>query len=444
MRAARFAALFSLMAVLYFGGIVRAQEPVRTGSIEGTVRVKDAFNAGVEVTAIEADTGRPYFTKTDERGRFRFSGLPPGEFQVFAAAEGFYPVWEVGTVEAETTWRPELSTETRVRLRRSVGLTSRIFFPALDIFRGADAVCLGTITSIHREPGISDDTDWKCSLNVAIQSNLKGEATPRWITVEAEYRREFAENIQLGRQILVCFGRADTVSGLAVQRFFLFPKNPSPMWAWHQRIWELVSIAQAGQTTRPELVEWLVTGIVEKRTRDQATLEVLNILKRSRGEKRADTGNIDQSDPFDLADPEQPLFSEAQMKRIADSIFQDDAVTETDLDVARLLIGLKYAGSEKLLLTRIEKRKTDWTGPTGNLLRLHSSLKTEKEPGRLANLFESVQFAARMKVYLENPNQTQMPVEEQVSRMRVLAEPQLLAILKSYLWTVEHPAKDAK
>jgi hypothetical protein len=37
-----------------------------------------------------------------------------------------------------------------------------------------------------------------------------------------------------------------------------------------------------------------------------------------------------------------------------------------------------------------------------------------------------------------------MPVEEQVSRMRVLAEPQLLAILKSYLWAVEHPAKDAQ
>jgi hypothetical protein len=444
MRTVRFAILFSMLALLCFGGTALAQESARTGCIEGTVRLKEGSNAGVEVTAIETATGQPYFTKTDEKGRFRFSELPPGEFQVFTATERFYPVWETGMVNIETPWQPELLIERRMRLKTPNGLTHIIFYAALERFRESAAVCLGTITSISLIPGTSDSTGQKYLLGVVVQENLKGEVATRWVTVEATFNQPFAETVQPGREILVCFTKAGPATELSIRRFFLVPESPSKIWALDRRLWQLVSMVRLNRATRPELVEWLITGIVEKETREQTTWEALNILKRGRAETKSEIEEIGNPDPFDLAVDGQPLFSEAQTKRIADVIFQDDSMLRTDLEVIRLLIDLKYPQAEELLLAQIEKRKNDWTGLTGNLLLLHSSLRKEKEPERLAKLFENVQSAASLRVALENPNQTQMTQDERISKVRALAEPQLLAILKSYLWTIEHPAKDAQ
>ncbi len=441
MRAARFAALFSLVAVLYFGGIVRAQEPAWTGSIEGTVRVKEASNAAVEVTAIEADTGRPYFTKTDERGRFRFTGLPAGEFQVFAATEGFYPVWETGTVDVETPWRPELLLKTRIIRGGQPLQRLELIFLALERFRSASSIYFGVIESAEKLPKPEDDGSADTfRVTVIVREVLKGKQTSDWVSVEQKFGILQASSIVPEQEVLVFVPASENVSGNRRGYFFLYPEIDGREIFLQPLLWELFEMARTNHVSRPELIEWLTRGIENKGTRGTAAAEARSILRRK--EENSSTRKSRSEDSFDLADPEQPLFSEGQIKRIADVVFQDDEMVETDIGVVRLLIGLKYPPTEKLLLNRIEKRKTDWTEPTATLLQLHSSLREEEESKRLAKLFEEVQTAAAVRISLETPEK--MTPHEQSSKARLLAGPPLSLILKSYFWTLEHPAKDVK
>lgn len=125
MRIVRFAILFSMLALLCFGGTALAKESAPTGRIEGTLRLKEGSNAGVEVTAIETATGQPYFTKTDEKGRFRFSELPEGEVTVFSTGGWYSPVSVTGMVGGGRVWQPELFLQELRPIPLGMGLFSR-------------------------------------------------------------------------------------------------------------------------------------------------------------------------------------------------------------------------------------------------------------------------------------------------------------------------------
>jgi hypothetical protein len=445
MRAARFVVLFSLVAVLCLGGGVRAQEPVRTGSIEGTVQSKEGSNAGVEVTAIETATGQAYFRKTNEQGRFRFSGLPPGEFQVFAAAEGFYPVWETGTVDVETPWRPELSTETRVVREHFRFLDfSRT---AIDIFRLNSVICFGVIKSVERLPESPKDAqEGTFRVTVSVKNILKGKDVPDTIAVKQAFGLLQTPSLRAGQEVLLLLESSvlEVGSGIMPGYLLFYPEFEARDIFLRPRMWQLFEMTRAHRVSRPELVKWLFEGIESGEFRLGSALDASAILTRSREMANSPVKKSGPVDPFDLADPRQPLFSEAQIKRMSEVVFQDDSMMWADLGVIQLLIDLEYPEVEGLLFAQIEKRKFNWTEPTGDLLRLHSSLRKETEPGRLAKLFEGVRSAVYHRVEQEGSDGKRRTPYERISKVWLLAGPHLSLILKSYLWTVEHPAKDTK
>jgi len=62
-------------------------------NVEGTVvnaKTKDPVGgAHVRLTRMDGPQAEPYATTTDASGRFKLSGLPPGEYQALAARNGF-------------------------------------------------------------------------------------------------------------------------------------------------------------------------------------------------------------------------------------------------------------------------------------------------------------------------------------------------------------------
>lgn len=431
--------LFLLFAVVYFGGTVCAQEPAWAGRIEGSVRVKTGSSAALEVTAIEVITGRPHFTKTDEKGRFRFSGLSPGDFQVFAASSRFFPVWEAGTVDENVVWQPELFLE--VPLFRSLPVVSRRQLPPLESFRNASAICLGTIEFVKPLPKDPENKQLEAvQLTVFNRTIFKGKQVPARMTVEHSWNQG-TDFIRQGQWVLVWFDSGmDPAEPRSAQ--LLFPPKTENGASRGNRFWQLVEMSRSGRLSRTDLTEWLVDGIQDKTTRRMTTTEILGILQRSQIDP--DSKASGPTDPYDLADPERPLFSEAQVKRITDALFQDDSMATEDFNVVGFLIQLKNCRIEELLLDQIKQRAIGWTALTEKLLNFHASCRKEKESVQLARLYEDIQTAAFYRVANENLGQIQMTDNEQVSKVRRLVEPQLLLILKSYLWSVEHPAKDAQ
>jgi hypothetical protein len=443
MRAVRLAVLFSLVAVLCFGGVVRAQEPARTGSIEGTVWVKDAPNAAVEVTAIEADSGRPYFTKTDDKGRFRFSGLPPGEFQVFAAAEGFCPVWETGGVSHEVTWQPELFLE---RVAGKACERGTVFLPTtgMEPFRKASAVCLGKVKSVDAQFGNSDHFYQVYDLTVVVEQTFRGKGVPAKFKVRKAILTGSPEP-EPGEPMLLLFSTAKA-GGKQECRYAIF--FPRPEWRGElvasERMWNLLEMTRMNRLSRAELVEWLVRGIEDENSRMGMAEEALIILKRSREREISGIRNAGPGNPYDLAVEGEPLFSEEQRKRIGATMLGQEKLSEEDLEVLPLLIELKCPGLDALFLEHLEKRKNEWWLGTLKLLKFSAAEQNNPRGRWLVELYRRVEDGAFQIAEAEFEPDPYRTTEQVENRMRKIAEPQLLLILKSYLRTVEDSAKDAQ
>jgi hypothetical protein len=88
------AALLALIVLqaLFFHAPLRAQT-VSSGAISGTVTdPSGAVIAGVNITVTEKATGAKRTTATDSNGGYRFSLLPPGDYQLRFEAKGFKAV----------------------------------------------------------------------------------------------------------------------------------------------------------------------------------------------------------------------------------------------------------------------------------------------------------------------------------------------------------------
>ena len=80
--------LCMLAALLSFGSVAFAQE--QRGSLEGTVRdAQGAVLPGVEITAMQIDTGGMRTTVSNETGSFVFAAVQPGRYTVRIEMQGF-------------------------------------------------------------------------------------------------------------------------------------------------------------------------------------------------------------------------------------------------------------------------------------------------------------------------------------------------------------------
>ncbi|HYU30837.1 MAG TPA: TonB-dependent receptor [Thermoanaerobaculia bacterium] len=91
----RFAIL--ALAVLLAALAAPAAAQLQTGNLFGIV--KDAGGTPLPgVTVTLSGGGAPAVQRTDEKGQFRFPGLPPGEYDVLAEIDGFIPTADKGVV----------------------------------------------------------------------------------------------------------------------------------------------------------------------------------------------------------------------------------------------------------------------------------------------------------------------------------------------------------
>src|SRR6185503_15490446 len=67
-----------------------AQQAVTSATLSGQVEDKDGAGiSGATATATNLDRNQSWTTESDERGRFRFSLLPVGPYQIKVQHEGF-------------------------------------------------------------------------------------------------------------------------------------------------------------------------------------------------------------------------------------------------------------------------------------------------------------------------------------------------------------------
>lgn len=90
----RFRTSFFLAGLLGLTGPTQAQNVA--GSIQGTVKDADGVLAGAQVAVRNVATGASWDRTTDGRGRFQVSLLPPGEYEIRFALNGFKTVTRRG------------------------------------------------------------------------------------------------------------------------------------------------------------------------------------------------------------------------------------------------------------------------------------------------------------------------------------------------------------
>ena len=91
----RYAVFACLFAMLLFTANLGAQET--TGGLQGTITdPTGAVVVGADVTLVGTSMVGTKALKTDQRGYYRFSNLPPGEYSLTVAAKGFKEVKRAG------------------------------------------------------------------------------------------------------------------------------------------------------------------------------------------------------------------------------------------------------------------------------------------------------------------------------------------------------------
>ena len=86
-RVVRWPALI-VLSLLFFS---QASAQISTSAIRGTVSDEKGPLPGVQVAAVDSQTGFNYSAYTDEVGRFNLPGLKPGTYEITVSMEGFVP-----------------------------------------------------------------------------------------------------------------------------------------------------------------------------------------------------------------------------------------------------------------------------------------------------------------------------------------------------------------
>jgi hypothetical protein len=74
----------------YKGKVIKLESPDDSTSIQGTVYyMKDEALVDADVTLTSEQTKRQYVMKTNDKGRFEFSALPPGRYSISIWSPGF-------------------------------------------------------------------------------------------------------------------------------------------------------------------------------------------------------------------------------------------------------------------------------------------------------------------------------------------------------------------
>jgi hypothetical protein len=473
MRVVRFVVLFSLVMVLCFGGVVRAQEPVENqpvtdkpavvafssrdevtqtdgafASVRGTVRRADGGETRAILTLVNVRTGQYFVEAIRENGTFLFNHLPVGEYGLFAQGMDyhFFPTVRRQTLNAGQNWRAEIVLENEAPfITRNVRIESPVR-PFL-LLRNSDAVVYGKIEKIEElDSTVDPDSDGgpdiryvTCELTIRTRRVVKGTSMPKKFSVRHEFVQGKADQPTLGDEVLLFleqFGAKEwVISNLT---------KPGSKDGISKRMKEFVALTRHRTPDREIFAEWLVQGVVEPESRFPASEELLaefpvpeDFDERSGDDFRRQEKN--ERDPFRLSQGGDDFLTQGQKERLVRALFETQTVGNLDLAFVAIVLRFGHPDTPAYLAEQLRQQADKPSEVTSCLLAYlaESSADTRlKRFSQLTGRIEGLRDAGRSGP-AEGYDLTEQ--EKNFLTARDSAWFELQALIRAALWAYDHP-----
>jgi len=224
--------------------------------------------------------------------------------------------------------------------------------------------------------------------------------------------------------------------------------------SYRQRIEELASILQRSTPDPAEIAEWLVRLVEDPITRVEGVMKLdraLLQLQEQKEEATEEETEDDEADPGEQSvraaiEKEKKAdaliaaaLTEDQKNRLANALYAIQELTESDMDLVRLIQSLEDKRLPAYLVTQLQRIADDAPGLALSLTRIMASTIEDQDLIRLANDYsDAVRYDAynSFKPSLDADSASERrPVEEKISGLK------RSPLLKNFLNLVEYKTR---